>query len=93
MLSTFGWVLFGMAIWGLCILMSALQRRFAPEMGDDGEDWNLQGRRKPAARDRRHAEELAVRDQELAQLRKRIETLETIVTDRRYQWEQELDRS
>lgn len=85
MLTAFGWVLFGMAVWGLIIVMQALERRFAPELGTLQEDGPQPP---PAARTR------DLRDQEeIAELRRRIETLEAIVTDRRYQWERELDRS
>jgi len=92
MLTTFGWVCFGMAVWGLCILMQALQRRFAPElgavMGMDAEPVHSrpQGQHRPARA-------VDPRDQEIAELKGRIEALEAIVTDRRYQWEQELQRS
>ena len=92
MLNAFGWVLFGMAVWGLCILMNALEHRFSPEKGTAaGSSWNM-GQGSKRDRRRRQAEELATRDQEIAELRKRVETLEAIVTDRRYQWEQELQR-
>ncbi len=91
MWTTFGWVCFGMAVWGLCIVMQALQRRFAPELdsflGIGSESAVAAPPRAPrsgVAADRR--------DQEIAQLKQRIEALEAIVTDRRYQWEQELRR-
>ncbi|MDX1570569.1 MAG: hypothetical protein R3200_08800 [Xanthomonadales bacterium] len=93
MLNAFGWVIFGMAVWGLCIAMSALQRRFAPEMGDDhgtfGGDLHQHGRRHRQRETERDAE----RDAELAALRRRVETLEAIVTDRKYQWEQEYEQA
>jgi len=41
MFSAFGWVLFGFAIWGLCIAMHAVQKRFAPEWNSNepGQNW------------------------------------------------------
>jgi hypothetical protein len=91
MWTAFGWVCFGMAIWGLCILMQALQQRFAPELGHASEmDGDSQSVR--THHQRRQAGGQDARDREIAELRARIETLEAIVTDRRYQWEQELRR-
>jgi hypothetical protein len=91
MWTAFGWVCFGMAVWGLCILMQALQQRFAPELGSACEmDDETQGRH--THRQRRQAGAPDRRDREIAELKARIETLEAIVTDRRYQWEQELRR-
>ncbi len=87
MLTAFGWVLFGMAVWGLCIVMQALERRFSPEGGmmesmfDDGTRRRRQPPRPPVGFD--------PKDREIAELKRRVETLEAIVTDRRYQWEQE----
>jgi len=85
MLTAFGWVLFGMAVWGLCIAMQALEKRFAPAGGtfDDGTG---QANPPPAPR-------VDPRDEEIAALKRRVETLEAIVTDRRYQWEREFERT
>ena len=87
MFTAFGWVVFGMAVWGLCIVMTALQRRFAPEMGDDG--CASAAHQHPFGTKR----EPDPRDAEIAALRRRIETLEAIVTDRKYQWESEFDKA
>ncbi len=96
MLTSFGWVCFGMAVWGLCILMQALQRRFAPELGrflgTDQNDVDDPGYgRSPLGR--QADSKWAAKDAQIAELKQRIEVLEAIVTDRRYQWEQELQRN
>lgn len=88
MFNAFGWVLFGMAVWGLCICMTALQRRFAPEMSDHE---TLTGHHEPRRRQAPHG--FDPRDAEIAELKRRIETLEAIVTDRKYQWEKEFEGS
>lgn len=82
MLTAFGWVVFGMAVWGLCIVMQAAERRFAPELGT--MDTGL-GRRRKA----KETPTATAKDDEIAALKKRIEVLEAIVTDRRYQWDSE----
>ena len=85
MLTAFGWVVFGMAVWGLCIVMQAAERRFAPELGtmDDGSSKKAQ----PQARSQDS------KDKEIESLKKRIEVLEAIVTDRRYQWDSEFHQA
>ena len=93
MLTSFGWVCFGMAVWGLCILMQALQRRFAPELGSAlGLGAESDGGQ-PRHRRFHGAGAADPRDKEIAELKQRVETLEAVITDRRYQWEQELRRS
>ena len=98
---TIAWVLFGFGVWGLAILLHALQRRFAPDMnrsdshthtrrgkkssmwdlglglGDDGEDIDEENERLIA---------------EVKELRQRVEVLEAIVTDKKFQFDQELNR-
>ncbi len=95
MFSAFGWVLFGFAVWGLCILMHAIQKRLAPEWnsGEPGQNWwaFLWGEdEKKSARAERSADP---KDREIDELKKRIEILEAIVTDRRYQFDEELRNS
>ncbi len=94
MFSAFGWVLFGFAVWGLCIVMHAVQKRFAPEWNDGkpGQNWwdfmwgeDVEKREK---RQRHQSED--VKDQGIRDLKQRIEVLEAIVTDRRYQFDEEL---
>ena len=82
MLTAFGWVVFGMAVWGLCIIMQAAERRFAPELGT--MDTGSCKQRKSSA-----TATVAAKDEEIAALKKRVEVLEAIVTDRRYQWDSE----
>ncbi|MEM9300685.1 MAG: hypothetical protein AAGE01_01160 [Pseudomonadota bacterium] len=77
-----------MAVWGLCIAMQALQRRFAPEWSDAMGMDDVMGTK--AAEPPRVPD---ARDREIAELKRRVETLEAIVTDRRYQWEQEFRRA
>ncbi|GAB4188805.1 MAG: hypothetical protein Tsb002_15340 [Wenzhouxiangellaceae bacterium] len=94
MWSTLGWVLFGFAVWGLAILLHALQRRFAPDMardwglGDDDDDYRSRSRRRHDRRD----SEIERRDEEIEELKKRIQVLEAIVTDKKYQFDEELNR-
>lgn len=92
MSNVFGWVLFGFAVWGLVILLHALQRRFAPDLEHD-ENWGFGSGRNQRRHQRRENNEPDPRDEEIAQLKKRIETLEAIVTDKKFQFDQELNRS
>ena len=94
MLNAFGWVLFGFAVWGLCIVMHAVQKRFAPEWnsGEPGQNWwdflwGDDGSSSDGAAKKRTE---FSKDREISDLKKRIETLETIVTDRHYQFDDEL---
>lgn len=96
MIQTIGWTLFGFAVWGLAILLHGLQSRFAPDMdkssgkgsgsksrfwgsSTEDEDWDGMGSERALKR-------------ELAELRRRVEVLETIVTDKKFQFDQELHR-
>lgn len=99
MISALQWFLFGMFVWGCCLLMSAVAERVTP--GGTREGSRRQSRRRRWRRDwfgegedeaEQQSEKEAQLEAELAQLRKRVETLETIVTDRKFQWEQELNR-
>lgn len=101
MFSAFGWVLFGFAVWGLCILMHTVQKRFAPEWnnGEPGQNWwdfmwGDDGTKKEKHQSRRSANTSGnADDQDINELKRRIEVLEAIVTDRRYQFDEELRSS
>ena len=89
------WFLFGMFVWGCCLLMNAIAQRFAPEGGHTSRkarrrqrhrDWFGMGEEEQAT------PEPSDLEKEVAQLRERVATLEAIVTDRKYQWEQDLNR-
>lgn len=99
MISALQWFLFGMFVWGCCLLMSAVAERVTAGGASQGS--KRQSRRHRWRRDwfgeteaeaEPQSENEARLEAELAQLRKRVETLETIVTDRKFQWEQELNR-
>ncbi|MCG8466447.1 MAG: hypothetical protein MI750_16585 [Xanthomonadales bacterium] len=109
MLQTMGWVLFGFAIWGLAILLHALQRRFAPDMGDGSgtehtkkgsnwkqslgltsDSWGL-GMGDDEDTEALHQEQRRL-EAEVKELRERVQVLETIVTDKKFQFDQELNR-
>ena len=98
MFSAFGWVLFGFAVWALCIFMHALQARFAPEWnkGKAGQNWWDFMWANDSSNDRAdsgHETQQQSKDAEIRDLKARIETLEAIVTDKRYQFDEELRRS
>jgi len=82
------WFLFGMFVWGCCIVMSALSRKFAPEMDITPELTKGLGLtdREGSHSSHRH------KDAEIASLKQRIETLEAIVTDPKYRWDQEMNQ-
>lgn len=99
MVSAMQWFLFGMFVWGCCVVMSVIARRWAPEMWDhhadeDGSRRSRKGRKhwRKAHSEGGGAEKEDPRDVEIRELKKRVETLEAIVTDRKFQWEQELNR-
>lgn len=101
-MSAVGWVFFGFAIWAACIFLKALQNRFAPEMNQDcdlhDDDMAFRGERESRAGGvgsglGSGSGTDSEKDREIEALRKRVETLEAIVTDRKYQWEAELNRS
>ncbi len=97
MVHALEWFLFGMFVWGCCIVLQAFQRRVAPE----GPGHRRKGRRSRARQAWRDAcgtgagggasDREAELQTEIDRLRKRIETLEAIVTDRKFQWDQELN--
>lgn len=85
------WFLFGMFVWGCCIVMSAFSRRYAPELGDDKDTGSS---KYDAMSDESFGSGFQNRnsrkkDAEIRELKERIETLEAIVTDQKYRWEQE----
>lgn len=94
------WFLFGMFVWACCLVMSAVERRLSPQTAENsdagstgtarrtrwwhfGLDEDLDETVEPAA-------EQAAMAEEIAALKDRVATLEAIVTDRRYQWEDDL---
>jgi hypothetical protein len=83
------WFLFGMFVWGCVICMSAIAHRLAPNSGPD--DRKRHRHRRHFWRNQEEPTDTVVEDDpkdlEIRDLRKRIETLEAIVTDRRYQWD------
>ena len=90
MSTVIGWVLFGFGVWALSILVHAFQRRVAPDMdagcgfGDvDVAELGTSG----SGDERRQGRG---RDAEIRELRQRVEVLEAIVTDRRYQFDEAL---
>ncbi len=96
MMSVLAWFLFGMFVW-VCVLgMSALARKVTPEHGrgrgswhEDlfGGDWTGMG----TGEDGKSRREQKL-EKEVDELKQRVQTLETIVTDRKFQWESELNR-
>ncbi len=95
MLDVLGWFLLGMFIWGCCIVMEAFQKRVAPEMSSGCGSKRRRNRRKKRGKVDfgNMASEMFggedPKDKEIRQLRERLEVLEAIVTDRRFQWEQD----
>ena len=97
MLNVLEWFLFGMFVWGCCIVMQALQNRIAPETGESCGPRRKRRRKRKARRERAAADDTAdnvftgedPRDREIRELRERLQVLEAIVTDRRFQWEQD----
>jgi len=89
MLTTLGWFMFGMFVWVCCIFVHRLQERFAPNMSKDwGMDSATLGSQNLSSSLGFGSSDSA-KNEEIAELKKRIEILEAIVTDRKYQWEQE----
>lgn len=93
MFTALQWFLFGMFIWGCCLLMSAISDRVTAAgpgekraTGRSRHGWFGTGMEADE-----EADDAALRE-EIASLRKRVETLEAIVTDRKFQWEQDLNR-
>lgn len=100
MVHALEWFLFGMFVWGCCVVMQAFRRRVAPDTGTGHQA----GRRRKGRHARRAwCEDLglgggetgreAELQEEIRALKKRIETLEAIVTDRKFQWNQEFNSS
>lgn len=93
MIQTVGWVLFGFGVWGLVILLHALQRRFAPDLdrssNNKSSDWGLGLGLGDEDEENEKVSQLRA---EIKELRQRVEVLEAIVTDKKYQFEQELNR-
>ena len=89
MSTAIGWVLFGFGVWALSILVHAFQQRVAPDM-DAGCDRS--GDYTGGEGEARHGggQRAGTRDREIRELRERVEVLEAIVTDRRYQFDEAL---
>ena len=90
MSSVVAWFLFAMFVWGCVIVMQAFQNKVAPEMNSSmGFDDALD----PFGDGAGLRRDVADRDLEIEDLKQRIQVLEAIVTDRRYNWESELRRN
>ncbi len=101
MATALQWFLFGMFVWACCVLMSALESRVSASgearrqrrSADDrrpswwrkllDDSWDGEEAEEPTDRERAMASEIV-------ELKDRIATLEAIVTDRKFQWEDEL---
>ncbi len=105
MWSVFGWVLLGFAIWALMLIKHVVQKRYAPEWNDTPHKpvRHKPYRRNRARgfwgsmRDWGDTDEASMSDsqtealeQEIHALTERVKVLEAIVTDRRWQYEEEL---
>lgn len=94
MFTAFQWFMFGMFVWCCVLCMEAVEQRVAPGKAQARSE----RRRKRRNRWRKTEDEPPVakprdpRELELKELRKRVETLEAIVTDRRYQWDEEYSK-
>ncbi|MEM9531304.1 MAG: hypothetical protein AAGA23_10315 [Pseudomonadota bacterium] len=95
------WFLFGMFVWACCLVMSAVERRLSPQTAENADAGNIgKARRSPWWHfgldqglddpEEPSAEKQTAMAEEIAQLKDRVATLEAIVTDRRYQWEDDL---
>ena len=93
--SALSWFMFGMFVWGCCIVMSAVSRRLAPEMSDGSARMPHRARSKKAYQRRAHGDGGVAaedpRDVEIRELKKRVATLEAIVTDPKFQWQQDFN--
>jgi len=95
MISAFQWFMFGMFVWCCVICMEAVEQRVAPGRAKARSERRMRRRSRYKRACGIHSqvnEEPSkddTREEELVQLRKRIETLEAIITDRRYQWDEE----
>ena len=101
MMSVLAWFLFGMFVWACVLCMSALSRKVTPEHGHGrggrsrgswhedlfGSDWTGM-----SGTDSGRSERERELEREIDELKQRVQTLETIVTDRKFQWENELNR-
>lgn len=97
MVNLLEFALIGGAIWGLFIMMHALQQRFAPGLASSC-GWGQWFEPETAGADSSTANDSSNRRQrdqaeEIRRLQERIEVLEAIVTDRRYQFDEDLRRS
>jgi len=106
--SVFGWVLIGFAIWALMLIMHVVQKRYAPEWNDTpNKSGRHKLYRRSRARgfwdsmwdagddddSEPSAEQAAALVEEIRALKERVKVLEAIVTDRSWQYDEELKRS
>jgi hypothetical protein len=93
--SALSWFMFGMFVWGCCIVMSAVSRRLSPEMRDGSACMPRRNRAKRAHHRRSNGEGGSEaedpRDVEIRELKQRVATLEAIVTDPKFQWQQDFN--
>jgi len=106
MWSVFGWVLIGFAIWALMLVMHVVQKRYAPEWNESSGQAGHRPYRRSKARgfwgsmwdwddeddQTMSASEAEALEQEIHELKERVKVLEAIVTDRRWQYDEELHR-
>ncbi len=106
MASALQWFLFGLFVWACCLVMNALESRVSagnearkarrPSTDDrvrrPGHWWRSlwvdeeqDSEQQPSQREQAMASEII-------DLKDRIATLEAIVTDRKFQWEEELNK-
>ena len=96
MFNAFQWFMFGMFVWCCVVCMEAVEQRVAP--GRAQARSNRRNKRRKFWRKSQSTASTQIeepedsRELELKELRKRIETLEAIVTDRRYQWDEEYSK-
>ncbi|MDA3934343.1 MAG: hypothetical protein PF630_08485 [Gammaproteobacteria bacterium] len=106
MWSVFGWVLLGFAIWALMLIMHVVEKRYAPEWNASKRKAGRKQRRSKVWRSMsswmdddgsdQESEPTAGKlqlERELRELRERVQVLEAIVTDKRWQYEEELHKS
>ena len=94
MFNAFQWFMFAMFVWCCVLCMEAVEQRVAPGRVQARKDRRRNRGRfwRKTVIDAAPPAEDDPRELEILELRKRIETLEAIVTDRRYQWDEEFSK-
>ena len=94
MFHAFQWFMFAMFVWCCVLCVSAVEQRVALGRAQPRSDRHRKHRHFWRKLGQLPGEEEIEdpRELELQELRKRIETLEAIVTDRRYQWDDEYSK-